>query len=107
MPMSTTPVRTALPTSKGGIAFGPPMKVIVIEPLASAFTALMNCSSLRTYSVFSANALTARSCVPCAWAAAAQVTSDAAASNARMIFLMVSSYGNGEGRRPLSHLSNQ
>ena len=25
MAMSTTPLRTALPTSKGGIAFGPPM----------------------------------------------------------------------------------
>ena len=34
--MSTTPVFTALPTSKVGIAFGPPMKLICSTPLPSA-----------------------------------------------------------------------
>ena len=38
MPMSTTPVRTALPTSNGGMAFGPPMKLICSTPLPSAFS---------------------------------------------------------------------
>ena len=32
--MSTTPVFTALPASNGGIAFGPPMKLICSDALA-------------------------------------------------------------------------
>jgi len=34
-PMSTTPVCTALPTSKVGMALGPPMKLICATPLPS------------------------------------------------------------------------
>jgi len=39
--MSTTPFLTALPTSKGGIAFGPPMKLMRKPPLLSAWTLSM------------------------------------------------------------------
>jgi hypothetical protein len=63
---STTPVRTALPTSNGGIAFGPPMKLICSRPLPSALSFSIIGSRFFTYVVFSANALTARSVVSCA-----------------------------------------
>ncbi len=84
MPMSTTPVRTALPTSKGGIAFGPPMKLSCSTPLPSAFRLFIMGSRFFTYCVFSANALTTRSVTSCAWARAGT----AAASARQMVFLM-------------------
>ncbi len=38
MKTATAPVLTALPTSKVGIAFGPPMKLICKTPLPSVLT---------------------------------------------------------------------
>ena len=46
--MSTTPVRTALPTSKVGTAFGPPMKLSRSTPLPSSFTRAIQVSSRLT-----------------------------------------------------------
>jgi hypothetical protein len=40
--MSTTPFLSAVPTSNGGIAFGPPMKLTWTLPLPAALTRSTN-----------------------------------------------------------------
>src|SRR5215210_7542158 len=77
--MSTTPVRTALPTSKAGIALGPPMKLSCRLPLPSALSFCMKPCRFFTYCEFSTKALTTRSVV--SWACASiGHTANAAAS---------------------------
>ena len=83
--ISTTPFFTDVPTSKVGIAFGPPMKLIWAMPLPSALNFWIQGVMCFTYVVVSPNAETSLSVVSWACAANGSAATATATSNVFLI----------------------
>src|SRR6185503_13026594 len=73
--MSTTPVRSALPCSKVGMASGPPRRLTCTRPLPSLFTCSTKRTKISPKVVFFGTNTTALSVVSCAAAGSAAQSS--------------------------------
>src|SRR2546427_796197 len=83
--MSTTPVRSALPCSKVGIASGPPRRLICTSPLPSLFTWSTKRTKISPNVVLRGTKTTALSVVSCA-AAGSAADRNASSEMSRFIF---------------------